>query len=399
MSLIEWTGWLDRFNTAALDSILLVGKSARVDSIVIVEITEEDYRNPALFDGKSPLDRRKLHAVIDAIRQGGPHLIVVDVDTSEAWDNDAWVRGPDDRPIDKCSPPIVWAQEPLIQSRTEPVKPVPFEDARHTEPPCGSGLAIVPTDPDEVVRRYLRRVPATTTRGVENLNSLPWAAFNMQSRFKVDSRPYDDTLILNFAGDRYSFGKYPASAILEGAGTGDVWRTSGPLTDRIVLLGGTFNASRDVHRTARGEISGVELTAQILAAELLGGGIRTVDRVVELSVEFSVGLLLIVVGYLGLTRTVAFANIALIPAFALFGSYVVFSTFSHWFSFIPHWMSVAVQQWLERRQHLWLRGKENRAALTGMEAGRTSETGPARTDRAAADPRQRKKRRRGRARH
>ena len=347
---VQKAGWLDRFNTAALDSVLLLRDAPRMDSVVIVEITEADYR--ALFGARSPLDRNALRGVIDAIRDGRPHLIIVDIDTSEGWDNDVWLRDANGRLVDKCVPPIVWAQRPVVREGDDIVYPVPFADARHVEPPCASGLALVPRDPDRVVRRYVRQVWAKTGPVVQQRDSLPWAAAKMQSRFNVAIRPdAGDSLILTY-GDPYSFQKYSASEIVAAARNGEAWGVAGPLTNRIVLLGGTFSASGDSHLTPRGSISGVELLAHIVAAELFGTGIRVVNDRQELAVEFTVGVVLIVVGYFGLARTVAVANFVLIPIFALVGSYFVFSTLSQWFSFVPHWLSVALQQWLERRRFL-----------------------------------------------
>src|SRR3712207_7907929 len=42
----------------------------------------------------SPLDRPTLQSLIDVILAGKPRLVVVDIDTSEDWNNDTWLRDP-----------------------------------------------------------------------------------------------------------------------------------------------------------------------------------------------------------------------------------------------------------------------------------------------------------------
>ena len=82
MNVFEGFGWFAPFHRSALDSLVLLQHRRQVNDIVVVEITEDDYRSPALFDGHSPLDRQRLRALLSAVIAGNPKLIVVDLDTS-----------------------------------------------------------------------------------------------------------------------------------------------------------------------------------------------------------------------------------------------------------------------------------------------------------------------------
>jgi CHASE2 domain-containing sensor protein len=340
----ENAGWLDALNSSALDSVIL-GKARRIiDDVVIVEITDEDYRS--MFEGRSPLKRTQLHRLLGAIRSGNPRLIVVDVDTSDNWQYKDWLA---EAPA-PCNPVIVWAQGARIvgdgRGRQPAVQPVPFADDRHTARPCVTGLAVFPQDRDGVVRHYLRTIPIAGTAE----NSLPWAAVKtVRGQPITDAggekkKKDDEKLVLNFAGDRYAFPRYASSAVLEQVSAGPAWSDRGPLTGRIVILGGTFSAARDEYRTPLGTMSGVDVVAQAIASEQHGGGIRKINDWRERVVELTVAVLIVYLGYLGHKRAALLADVIGIPVLALAGSWFAFSTLGRWHNFAPYWVSMAIQQ-------------------------------------------------------
>ncbi len=102
-------------------------------SVAIVRITESDYRT--LFDGRSPLDARRLRTLIERVAQGGPSVIAVDIDTS-----DPSMRSLAGLPCGRCT--IVWARD----ARTErDGRLVPQGVLGDTSPPRGAvdGLVVL----------------------------------------------------------------------------------------------------------------------------------------------------------------------------------------------------------------------------------------------------------------
>ena len=197
-------GCLARYDNAALDSYLLLRSPRLVDSIVIVEVTDGDYRT--IFDTKSPLDPAALADLIRAIQLGRSSLVVVDIDTSAPDSAAALGRL-------TCNPRIVWGQDAIVSDGE--VEPVPFPDAGLVRSPCSSGLALFPQDVDGIVRRY-RRVVAAGSGGL--LPTLPFEAVRLAAADRSSQGdPLEDDLVLNFSGDRYAFPSFTASQVLAGA--------------------------------------------------------------------------------------------------------------------------------------------------------------------------------------
>lgn len=71
------------FETAHLDTLLRSHPRSVSNDIFLVEISEEDYHRPDLFNGTSPLERDKLTELIQAVEKYHPAVIGVDVDTTQ----------------------------------------------------------------------------------------------------------------------------------------------------------------------------------------------------------------------------------------------------------------------------------------------------------------------------
>ena len=78
---LEHAGWLRGFETAALDTSLRLIKPITPRFVQIVSINEDDYVH--IFEGRSPLDAEKVTSLIEAIAEGDPRVIGVDIDTSD----------------------------------------------------------------------------------------------------------------------------------------------------------------------------------------------------------------------------------------------------------------------------------------------------------------------------
>jgi CHASE2 domain-containing sensor protein len=315
------SGCLARYDDAALDSYLLLRSPRPVEGIVIVEITERDYR--LTFGAKSPLDSAVLADLIRAIQSGRPSLVVVDIDTS-APDNVAALASL------TCDPRLVWGQDAVVSDGG--VEPVPFPAGARTAGRCASGLALFPQDVDGVVRRYRRVVRTADGR---RLPTLPFEAARLATAENGGQHDLsEDDLVLNFSGDRYAFPSFTAAQVLAGA-KGPGWTTSGPFAKRIVVLGGTYRAARDEYTTPVGRMAGVHLVAHALASDLYHGGIREAREWSKLAVELLVGFLVVFLHYRLRPAIAMFLSVFALPFGALVGSWVVFSSLGYWVAFTP----------------------------------------------------------------
>lgn len=368
-SLLESGGWLRSFESAALDTFLLLRKPLDDKHVVIVGITEDDYEGR--FGGKSPLDPVQLKEVIDAIAKGNPAVIGVDLDTS----SDVF------RGLQPPNPPpaVVWARggerlmpgqqgggagvedksvaqvgKGLLQSLL-PFIFGPDEERFGVSDVLGrgdnaitSGVALVPRDSDGAIRRY-RRQFNTWEPDAPVMDAFSWAVIKEYCKSAgctpKEVEEAEEGWVLNSAVNPHSFKPIPVDQLLD-VSQGDGWRGErGPLRNKIVLLGGLYPASRDQHYTATGTRYGVELLAYAVESDLQGRSIRPPGRYVVWFGELLVGFALVVVhARFGARPKRLRYTIVAIPFLALLASLFVFSSLALWAVFLPTLLAVLFQQ-------------------------------------------------------
>lgn len=334
--LMHGAGWLAGFETASLDAFIRLYASEQVDDIVIVEIDELDYLER--FSSQSPLDTRVLRPGIEAILEGNPAIVVVDLIIDESFElsND-------------LTAPVIWARDAEYVDGGVAVPVGGSDDGRV------SGLAITAQDGDGVVRRYRRQYP--TEDGVAD--SLAWAAFRVYCRQtshkncegSEDVQP-DESFLLNFAGNRYTMRRTRLS-LAEAGSQGSNWADQGPMTGRIVVLGGTYRAARDKYVTSVGSMHGVNIVAQTIANELSeDGALRDVNKFLLVLFELLAGIA-IVVFYKSFDLNRAFwVSLVGIPAIAIGLSSLAFHAFSLWATFAPVLLGTLIHQLYESKHAL-----------------------------------------------
>ncbi len=350
-------GWLERFESAGLDTFNILQSPRDPSHVLLIAITDEDYRE--FFKETSPLDPGRLFEIIQAIAQGGPSLIAVDIDTS----SDAFRRF--NTPPNW--PPIVWGQD--CEQGEEFIKPLVVLADQRLRDKDRAGIAALPLDSDGIVRRYLREF---RTEG-GTAPALPWEVVRSASRLGVPgfseagetSHGHSGkALLLNFSGERYSFNPLSVRFVLQGA-QGEDWNRRGPLTNKVVILGGCYRAARDTHITPVGKMLGLQLMAQAVESEL-GGGIRGFNHLVEILFDLVCGALLVVIHHRFRLLRALILSLLAIPVFCLFGSYLAFSTMARWFNFAPVILGVLIHQLYDHakqysKMHAQLAGIESRA--------------------------------------
>jgi CHASE2 domain-containing sensor protein len=347
-ALMAGAGWLRGFETAALDTWLGVTARTKPSHVTIVVIGEEDYDQ--LFGRRSPLDGSMLHQLLVAIAAGRPRVIGVDLDTA-----DVQLPAEVGKPVDW--PPVVWARDAVVTDDSIRALPV----LGQSEIALPSGVALLPIDPDGIVRRFRRRFRSENG----TVDSFPWAVLHAfcQTSPPPDCNHLGDgraDLTLNFAGDRYVFTRVYARYALQAA-HGDDWPVAGPLRDRIVLVGGTYRTARDEYVTPLGPKAGVELMAQAIESDIQGSGIRNANVFLMASLEIAGGLLLLVVHHRWPVRIAI--TLGAIPLIALVSSLIVFASFAYWANFVP----VLVAVFLHEFHHHVTEHRRLRARLAVLE--------------------------------
>ena len=220
---------------------------------VLVSIGADDYQR--LFRGTSPLDPQPLQKLVSRIMAGAPAVLGIDIDTSapafaslpQAIDGAALGR-------------IVWGRDiaPTSDANALPA-PRPFLGGTGQPEARRSGLAVSVVDGSAgTVRWWRRSVP--TTQG-----PLPSLAAELARNAGLAPMSGGDPSALRsvrFATTERL--ELPASVVLA---DGFDWRDL--IRGRVVLLGGRYDRA-DVHPTALGLMSGLEILANTVETERTG---------------------------------------------------------------------------------------------------------------------------------
>ncbi len=319
-------GLFRTLETPVLDFLTRVA-TAQHRNVVIVRIDDHDYKNK--FNGKSPLDPKVLGDVICAIAKGGPSVIGVDIDTS----------GPEFREFkldpkclnDKRWPPIVWARGATYSNYNERYQV--FDVLGNQVPSPLSGFVAFKLDSDETIRRYVRVRKADDGKAEFVALSFPWAIMSQLPDKSGDLQENDEERLIKFQGepkDTTGF-NFEVEALFKVA-DGEGWRINGPVTGKIVLLGGDY-AAQDEHKTPVGYMLGVEVMAQIIETELGGGGTKAPSALLRVALAvFSTLLLVLILSNFKSYKKIVVC-ILLVPLLAGLSSYIAFRSLSQFPTF------------------------------------------------------------------
>jgi CHASE2 domain-containing sensor protein len=393
VSKLEQTGTLKGFDLAALDSFMHVPPAETSDNVIIVEITDQDYQE--IFENRSPLCRDRLLRLVANVRSYNPGVIGVDVDTSDPLDiSDSRQSCGDDAKaalaqlMEGRHSPVIWAEVPHEAGAQLYLTPVlslrgkdgivvgKLGDLTAGDPSRFVGIPRFPVDPDGLVRRYesefavkgtLESVASESTPSpplpslaralVDNSNvcTSPQVPAGKDSNVRVicpiieaSTRP----VVFNFYGDRYRFPIIDAHEFMGNEHPELASMRSHLLGGKIVLIGGTYKASRDVYPTPVGPLAGVELNALAVQSDLSGGGIRQIDRGLELAADFIFGSLVVLIFFAWEKQpwSALAVTVCTMTSGAVFLSIALFNTSAYWFNFMPVIIGMALHQTIELAQ-------------------------------------------------
>jgi CHASE2 domain-containing sensor protein len=395
------SGMLKGFDAAALDTFLRVPSREASNNVTIVEIGDKDYRE--MFLNRSPLCRDRLLQLVARVRSYKPAVIGVDVDTSDPVDpSDArqWCGGDEKSAFAQLAEgrmsPVIWAEVPSNAEAPFEVTQVLSEKDKDSEavgklkdllPPRSRknvarpedfvGIPRFPIDSDGLVRRYesgfdvagaselgdpdapsSSHLPSLARALVDDSDfcSNPPPREDSNARVKCPiAEATEEAVFFNFYGDRYRFPLIDAGQFRESyeelktknSERAETRKTL--LQDKIVLIGGTYKAAREMYPTPLGQMAGVELNALAVQSDLSGGGIRKEQEWESILADIAFGSLVVVVFFVWAKRPRRASAIALfgLSAGAILLSVVLFNTSSYFFNFIPIVLGMVLHQTIE----------------------------------------------------
>jgi CHASE2 domain-containing sensor protein len=378
MAGLELAGWLDWLQNYALDRVLELNHSRQSDRVVLIPITDADYENPQYFNATSPLDPQKVLEAVDYLARARPAVIGIDLDTSDkryatlplnahgvpiVWGRGASVSGATEKP--QRSLTQLWRRPPLF------VTPLPFlggkfeqqvHDEELTTVPT-SGVALMPADSDHVVRSYLRTFDAKL-QGREpcHADSLPWAITKAFCRYCVEhpddprgiasaraekiltaedkSESEEHGQVFNFSYDPGRFRQIAFSDFVQ-QNRDKLWpQDHSPLQGRVVILGGQFAQSRDMHFTPVGERYGLEMVAEAVDGEIEQRFVGHLAIWSACVLELVAGLALVWVHWWLHRPWTVYAMTLLIIVLSVVCSLIAFRTAAYWFNFTAVFVGV-----------------------------------------------------------
>jgi len=382
LSVFSYLGYLDGVEAKALDFLMALRGRERSPEIVLVKIDDQAFEKLA---EKQPLPRAYLASLIEVAARAGAKVIGVDIE----------LKVPTDPAEDQQLLRVIQNVEAAGQSRivlTYVLRPdrengagpryrrAPFY-APALDGPAGFANAWV--DSDGLVRNIplaaradhdgffpafalavlageagydAKTLEAALHRDGEIELRLPeWN--RLDGKLLQDRTPLrfslDESWKINFAGGRESFVALPSEPLAMLARTGVPLAADNPLRGKIVLIGATFQDSRDFLPTPYGLMSGLEIHANIIHTLLTRSQIAPAQRVLAFFIllVFSLATSLLVT-LLRPTRVAVF-SLAAIPFLLLPLSYAAFAYVGLWIDFVTPFLAIGggalAAQYLETR--------------------------------------------------
>ena len=330
--------------------------------VTLVEITEEDYGCPALFDGKSPLRRDLVYQLINKVahpsdRAGEPTAVVVDIDLSGSWQRPppATYKAGDLAcsngksfpftglpPLNVASDKLTFV-EPTRIVRGPQGKSIPvLADSGFSLKLANNGeargaVSLFPYDWDHKARSFLKQVEVrkgTTGEDLMKCESLPTLAAvadkgglpSVGGWKDCEETSEEDRYFINFTKSRIDH-RYTASEVLTEK---DI-----SFHNDIVVIGGSYNAGRDSYFTPIGPLAGMELVGLSINAVQNDKAIGETKELMAFVVDLLIGAVLVLLDISGLGVIGTVLTLAAVVVLPLASSLLIFQTANLFLNFMP----------------------------------------------------------------
>jgi adenylate cyclase len=354
VSVASGLGYLESIQARALDVILRLQGQRFASDVAIVAIDDEAF---ATLGRRQPVSRPYLAQLLRAIQRSGAAAVALDIELTAPTtpsDDTLLAQAILDFSEDGLSRVVLAATmddgDGLLSDRSLLRAVV-------------RGSPVVPMDEDGTIRRasfllsrgkdppepafslaVLARLAGMNQVTLENalgttgglLNLPVWrsnSSWDMSTVPPLPARP-GELWRINYAGPAKSFLTIPSGAV---AALGDPHpqvASDNPLRGRVVLVGSTFQESRDLYHTPHGLMSGLEVHANLIHMLATRSFIRPSGWVASLGIQLAVVLLSGVVLLLArpLIGTLTSVGTALIVGIT--GSFLVFHHVGYWVDYL-----------------------------------------------------------------
>jgi CHASE2 domain-containing sensor protein len=321
----------------------LIRDKAQSRNVIKVSLNEEGHWMAPFF-GRTPVYAPALVHVLSIIASGSPSVIGVDFSTEH----------PDFEDFPFCAgwPPIVWARTADFEGTTL-VRVRPFLAAGKPGPNRLSGIAGAWQDEDRIIRRF-QRTYSTPSGPIQSFStalvnqfckadkeSAPGCSKSADlngdfetpalliSRYEIEAANLQDFLPVEMhqMTELELFGRRAKSKARPPA-QGELCKPKDPnmealFRNKIVIAGGKYEASADLHDTPQGPSYGLDIIAQMVQMELDGQFARELGVVSKIAIKLILALAMTWV-YMRLRPLAsAFVAFIVIPALLYFGGYLV----------------------------------------------------------------------------
>jgi len=288
----------DNAKNRIFDALMSIRTQREAGRVRLIEIDDKDYED--LFCSRSPLDPAQLGQLLDSVARAGPSAVVVDIDTSAPSFREARVtackdpRVSADNKLLKVGVPVVWNSAYSSDNHGNDQSSFD-ESAFEILPPLGGSaaaknfaLAEARIDDNGYLRNYKRlykgtlRVSQDSIRPLKYICSPAYAVAQILAGHGEADAPCiaeplsEDQNRLLFERS-YLLHPIRARDLLEDARQPG-WDKIGYFKGKVVVIGGAYHAARDEYFTRKGELSGCEVIATEIQAELSGMSITERDR-------------------------------------------------------------------------------------------------------------------------
>jgi len=319
-------GDLEGLQARSLDLLMwLQGRTLHsISHVVIVAVDDAAFEHLSRIQ---PISREYLARVIVGARRAGASVVGLDVTLASPTSLAA------DRAVAQAI--LDWSDEG--QSRVIVLDSLPRLGPLGRETLEGKvplAAAEVPGDGDGVIRRVVPVVPRSPGVGVSSLGFAVVRRLVGWDPAEAAGLPVHAPLKINFVGPAGTFPPIPSDAVAALADPRTEVAGDNALQGRIVLIGGTFKESGDFRLTPYGEMSGVEIHANVVHMIVTDSFIHPsgwlMSLALQLGVVFLAGLVMAAARPIRATLVCLTGALLLgVPA-----SYLAFSRGGYWVDFM-----------------------------------------------------------------
>lgn len=376
LSLASYLGWMDIFEAKALDVLMQVRGQQKTAGVALIKIDDAAFEK---LGEKQPLPRAYLASLIDIAARGGAKIIAVDIELkipTNAGEDELLLKAIDNAERNGVTKfvPVYVVKPDKEDERGMLYRRAPFFDPRLNRL---GGFANATIDSDGLVRRMPLAVLGSDGNLMPSLGlaivaryagydigSLAKALQGQQMTLKLpqwdrlrgqllaDNTPFtfalNDIWKINYAGAQGSFTSLPSDPIAQLAKLNVPLAADNPFRDKIVLIGASFQDSRDFFSTPYGLMSGLEIHANIIHTILTRSEIRPAQRVWAFGFLTAFGIVTSLFLTLLSPTLVTILSLVAIPVLLIPLSYLAFSYLGLWVDFIApliamRWGSTAAE--------------------------------------------------------